>query len=535
MKYKLQAFNMWELGKRANQEDSLFPAYGNCNENDRLFIVCDGMGGHDSGEVASATVCEAISNAIMCDGADPEGRFTDSDFIAALNSAYDALDDKDTGAEKKMGTTMTFLKLHSGGATIAHIGDSRVYHIRPGKDEYTTQILFQTRDHSLVNDLIRIGELTPEEAKYSRQKNVITRAMQPNMEYRPKADIYHTTDIKAGDYFMLCSDGVLEELEDENFQYLFSPKGVDDENRLKMLVRMTQEHKDNHTAIIVHILDVEGDADKIAFATDNATGQQDDSEVLEEIVDDNQTTKEETHKVQPEKISVSKVPVVVEDKVLDTIDDESFFVFDIKRNLLKIAKVRLDLKAIVCTLSVVIGLLILYFVISGVVSAKEEKFNINQIWSWFQGSRVDTTKTDGEGVVPGPGNTGGNTSVNNTSVPTIQVVIPVTDAPVSEGAGNTGGNGAATLPVQELIQSGVPHKPATEPTVEEDVPEADSPNAVAVPDADASVVPPVPEGSVPVSEGNVSTVESGVAAVVEEQKNEMFETITEVVNREENQ
>ena len=93
--------------------------------------------------------------------------------------------------------------------------------IRPktGKKE---DIVFCTRDHSLVNDLIRVGELTPEEAKLSKQKNVITRAMQPNMERHPKADVYHTADIKKGDYFYMCSDGMLEQMEDENILFNFS-------------------------------------------------------------------------------------------------------------------------------------------------------------------------------------------------------------------------------------------------------------------------------------------------------------------------
>ena len=117
------------------------------------------------------------------------------------------------------------MKLHTEGATIAHIGDSRVYHIRPGKVANDTEIRFQTRDHSLVNDLIKIGELTPEEAKHSRQKNIITRAMQPCMERRPKADLYHTQDIQPGDYFMLCSDGMLEQMDDENIRFIFSDEG----------------------------------------------------------------------------------------------------------------------------------------------------------------------------------------------------------------------------------------------------------------------------------------------------------------------
>lgn len=256
MKYTLKAYTIWEQGPRAKQEDSIFPAHGQTQESDRLFVLCDGMGGHDAGEVASQTVCTALSEAVFARCPDAEGPFTDDDFRIALSAAFDELDTQDNGAAKKMGTTLTFLKLHAGGCTIAHIGDSRVYHIRPGQDAADTQILFQTEDHSLVNDLVKIGELTREEAKTSRQKNVITRAMQPCMERRPRADLYHTRDIRPGDYFMLCSDGILEQLEDENIQYIFSERAGDAPKKIDLLVRVTKENHDNHSAILVQITDV---------------------------------------------------------------------------------------------------------------------------------------------------------------------------------------------------------------------------------------------------------------------------------------
>lgn len=267
MKFKLQACNIWELGQRARQEDSIFPPYGKITAEDRLFVLCDGMGGHDAGDIASSTVAEAMGHAILAHVPNAEGSFTDDQFREALSEAFDALDSKDNGAAKKMGTTMTFLKFHSGGCTIAHIGDSRVYHIRSGATAAETRILFQTTDHSLVNDLVRVGELTPEEAKTSPHKNVITRAMQPNMERRPKADIYHTSDLAAGDYFLMCSDGILEQMEDENLQYIFSEKTGDLAQKADMLIRVTEQNHDNHTAVLVRIDEVIGTPEVLELAT----------------------------------------------------------------------------------------------------------------------------------------------------------------------------------------------------------------------------------------------------------------------------
>ncbi len=267
MKYKLKVYSIWEYGKRKDadgnphQEDCIYPLPEDLKDSDRTFILCDGMGGHDDGEVASATVCQTMGNYILDDGHDAEGIFADDDLKNAMAAAFDALDKKDSGAEKKMGTTMTFLKLHNEGATIAHMGDSRVYHIRPGERGDDTQILFETEDHSLVNDLIKIGELTKEEARTSKQKNVITRAMQPNMERKPKADIKHITDIKAGDFFYMCSDGMLEQEEmanGESIKNIFSNAIKSVEDKVSILTEVTKNNKDNHTALIIQILEVEG-------------------------------------------------------------------------------------------------------------------------------------------------------------------------------------------------------------------------------------------------------------------------------------
>ena len=257
MKFEIKAYNLQELGQRQNQEDSLYPALGQSTNNDRLFILCDGMGGHEKGEVASATVCEVMSKTILSVW-NPSEPLSDEIFQQALAAAYDALDAKDNGEERKMGTTMTFVCLHSEGATVAHIGDSRVYQLRPAKDGNPAKIVFRTQDHSLVNDLVKIGEITEEEAKHHPQKNVITRAMQPCQEHLAKADIAHLTDIHPADYFYMCSDGMLEEASDENILNIITKPNVTDEEKLEMLRQVTEDNKDNHTAHLIHVNKVEG-------------------------------------------------------------------------------------------------------------------------------------------------------------------------------------------------------------------------------------------------------------------------------------
>lgn len=140
MRYKLQALSIFEFGQRTDlqgrphQEDCLAPSAEALGEKDRLFVLCDGMGGHEAGETASATVCEAIAATVKASKAwQKEERMPDSVLREAVGAAYDALDHLSFSSEgRKPGTTMTLLALHRDGATIAHLGDSRVYHIRPG-------------------------------------------------------------------------------------------------------------------------------------------------------------------------------------------------------------------------------------------------------------------------------------------------------------------------------------------------------------------------------------------------------------------
>lgn len=257
MKFKLTPYNLQELGQRQNQEDSLFPGVGQQSANDRLFILCDGMGGHEKGEVASATVCEVMSNCILSRW-NPQESLSDGLLQQAIEEAYDALDAKDNGEEKKMGTTMTFVCFHAEGVTVAHIGDSRVYQLRPATKKEPARILFKTRDHSLVNDLVDIGEITEEEAKKHPQKNVITRAMQPCQERRAMASVAHLTDIQKGDYFYMCSDGMLEQSTDENILNIITKNGFKDEQKIEMLRNVTDENRDNHTAHLIHVDSVNG-------------------------------------------------------------------------------------------------------------------------------------------------------------------------------------------------------------------------------------------------------------------------------------
>ena len=232
-----------EIGQRPNQEDSII------QWNNRLFVLCDGMGGHEKGEVASQTVCQSLTTWFE-QNVNPEESFTDDQLREGLDYAYQQLDKFADGNPKQMGTTLTLLYIHKQGVTAAHIGDSRIYHIRP-----EVGVLYQSRDHSLAFDLFQSGEISYEEMLNFTQKNVITRAMTPGLENCHRADIIHITDIQSGDYFYMCSDGMLEQMSNNELVDSLSSDSKDEEKQ-KRLIEATDNNQDNHSAWLIHIKEV---------------------------------------------------------------------------------------------------------------------------------------------------------------------------------------------------------------------------------------------------------------------------------------
>lgn len=263
-----QPLAIHELGKRVNQEDCIYPIEGKATENDRLFLLCDGMGGHEHGEVASQSICKSLSSFLLQHAVASEG-LEDKLLSDALAYAYEELDKLAiAGDTRQMGTTLTLLYFHSNGCTAAHIGDSRIYHLRPSSHT----ILYKSRDHSLVYDLYQAGELTYEEMKTFPQKNVITRAMIAGDRNHPKPDVIHISDIQPGDYFYICSDGMLEQMEDEELLDVFSAN-VRDEEKRQMLISETSDNKDNHSAYIVHIKEVSHDEADVSLVNEEPTSK----------------------------------------------------------------------------------------------------------------------------------------------------------------------------------------------------------------------------------------------------------------------
>ncbi len=253
MKYEItRPLALHEIGQREKQEDSIFPKTGEATDQDRLFILCDGMGGHQAGEVASSTVCDTISKFIL-EETNQDEPFTDELLYEAINRAYDALDMKDNNnSTKKMGTTLVLLYFHAGGVLAAHMGDSRYYHLRPKENE----IIYRSRDHSMATAKYEAGKITLEEMSTMPGKNVVYCALQPHQEKRDQPDIVHIKDIKPDDWFYICSDGMLEQMDDEELLHLIGNKELTEDQKINWLITSTENNKDNHSAYLIHVIGV---------------------------------------------------------------------------------------------------------------------------------------------------------------------------------------------------------------------------------------------------------------------------------------
>ncbi|HWX45786.1 MAG TPA: Stp1/IreP family PP2C-type Ser/Thr phosphatase [Solirubrobacteraceae bacterium] len=175
------------LQRRANEDSLLARA--------PLFVVADGMGGAQAGEVASRIAVESFHHGLSDDSNPEQGLAVNA---LAANARIHELS-RENAEHAGMGTTLTAVYVGEREVAIAHVGDSRAYCLRDG------ELLRLTDDHSLVDELIREGRLTPEEAEEHPQRSIITRALGP--EETVEVDTRSFVG-RAGDLYLLCSDGL---------------------------------------------------------------------------------------------------------------------------------------------------------------------------------------------------------------------------------------------------------------------------------------------------------------------------------------
>nr|WP_274637506.1 protein phosphatase 2C domain-containing protein [Microbacterium bovistercoris] len=262
-----------DVGRRreANQ-DALLAEYP-------LFVVADGMGGHIGGEIASTSTIDRLRPVAESGAVSPKA------IEKALSRAVKDIAGHPGSTDDGTGTTVTGVYLEASGDdphwVTLNIGDSRVYLQRDG------QVIQITTDHSVVQELIAAGRLSPEEAENHPYGNVITRAVGPSDSVKPD---YVRLDLVDGDRFVICSDGLTKELTDYGIQH-FLGEHVDAGEAVSAMLEAALENggRDNISIIVLDVAvhragdrpDADTDADE-----DTETGARVDDEDAESGADD---------------------------------------------------------------------------------------------------------------------------------------------------------------------------------------------------------------------------------------------------------
>ena len=249
----LQSANLTDPGRvRDHNEDCIEarPEIG-------LYVLADGMGGYNAGEVASGMATSLIADGLMEEWRPVEvDRMRREDAkalaerlireqVARANSAIFTTSQNNPECAG-MGTTLVVCHFYDDFVTVAHIGDSRLYRLR---GETMEQI---TRDHSLLQEQLDSGLITPEEAKLSQNKNLVTRALgiDPSVETE-----VHTYDAEPDDVYLLCSDGLSDMVEDEEIRMTLVTLKTNPTLTVQQLVQSANDNggRDNISAMLIRV------------------------------------------------------------------------------------------------------------------------------------------------------------------------------------------------------------------------------------------------------------------------------------------
>jgi PPM family protein phosphatase len=250
---RVTSCGMTDVGvKRTNNEDNYL-----INEELQLFVVCDGMGGHVGGEFASAIAVNTVEEVISAMEFQPSSPSEPADPADVLREKlryavrlagkriYEkALEEPEY---KGMGTTCLALLVAAGNAYLAHVGDSRGYLVREGRIEQLTE------DHSLVNEKIKAGLLTPEQAKTHKLKNIITRSL----GYMEDVEVdLQVRALRRGDRYVLCSDGLSNLMDTAEIGDAVLEYGPQESVRRLIQIACDRGGDDNITTIVARVDEV---------------------------------------------------------------------------------------------------------------------------------------------------------------------------------------------------------------------------------------------------------------------------------------
>jgi protein phosphatase len=253
LRSRVQAVGLTDTGKvREHNEDSI-----SWDGEIGLFVLADGMGGYNAGEVASGIAVKTIVNLVQEAFAGQELEGLDKttglhrpsiilrDAIARANKIIHQTSKSQSQCEG-MGTTVVSALFHDNRVALAHVGDSRMYRLRKETFEQLTM------DHSLLQELVDRGFYSPEEAQRATNKNYVTRAL----GVEPTVDVeVHEYPVEPGDWLVLCSDGLTDMVEDEDIHLTISTFGGNLDTVARQLVQLANDSggRDNISVVLVQV------------------------------------------------------------------------------------------------------------------------------------------------------------------------------------------------------------------------------------------------------------------------------------------
>ncbi len=250
---KISSVALTDTGKvREHNEDMI-----SADTDIGLFVLADGMGGYNAGEVASGiavkTIVNLVRDSVMREdlaARDPETGLTRRSIVLrdAIHRANKIIyhTSRTQPQCEGMGTTIVACLLHDNKISVAHVGDSRLYRLRDNRFEQLTL------DHSLLQELVDRGFYSQQEAQRATNKNYVTRAL--GVEQTVEVEISEDS-VQKSDYYMLCSDGLSDMIEDEDIHLTISTFSANLEMVAKQLIQLSNDNggRDNISVIMAHI------------------------------------------------------------------------------------------------------------------------------------------------------------------------------------------------------------------------------------------------------------------------------------------
>ena len=237
----MRAYAKTDMGqKRTTNQDFVYCSIDAVGQLPNLFIVADGMGGHRAGDLASHFTVERFIKAVEESDAENMISIIDEAVVTANSARMDK--EKESEDYKGMGTTLVVATIVDHSLFVANIGDSRLYLI-------SDDIHQITRDHSLVEEMVKLGELDKESARTHAKKNIITRAIGANRNVI--ADFFEI-EFSQGDRILMCSDGLTNMVEDETIKEIITGSS-DIQDAVHKLIKTANDNggKDNIAVVLV--------------------------------------------------------------------------------------------------------------------------------------------------------------------------------------------------------------------------------------------------------------------------------------------